>query len=1090
MEEHMTQAYFETPSWYEALTLNERVQALQIGQITETADEEPIHGEIAQKRWQRWRAQTPFSNDIYFVKRLDASRLSEDDFIWILGAPSQKLRQRFAQPPEWLHEVERIYSEWLSKEAGEGSSAEGDLGFLQIARPLINSGHQKFQAGLTALQQQYSQLPFDPQTVEQLFLPPLFKHLSTVAGRTMVLELNVARVQERLRGETPEDRFKDFIRQLHQPQNVLDILQEYPVLARQLVRAVDFWVRNSLEFLTRLCADWPALRTLFPPTEGNTSPGRLVKLNGGAGDTHREGRSVMIAEFESGARLVYKPHSLAVDQHFGELLAWLNERGEHPPFRILKVLERGEYGWVEFVTAHGCEAPEQLNRFYQRLGAFLALLYVLDATDFHHENLLAVGENPVMVDLEALFHPRLNYLHSAPSFEFAQRSFSHSVLRVGLLPQQIWVNEEGMGLDLSGMGGAEGQQTPFAVLTADNQGTDEMRFVRKRMEFGASQNRPTLNGAHVSLDDHADDLVAGFTEMYRLLHNRRAELLAADGPLTAFADDEVRLIARATKIYAQVLQESYHPNVLRSALDRDRLLDRLWVGIDYRPELARLIPAEQADLQKGDIPFFASRPASKHVWTSQGAEVTNFLAESSLDVVRNNIDALSETDLSRQLWFIQSSLAAMKATTHEVAVNTSVKQDAGTITTDRQQIIDAASAIGDRLITTAYQDDEFVSWAGLQMVQDKRWSVTPLGSDLYSGSGGIAFFLAYLGSVTGDEKYILLARKSLHTIIRQLDEVRAAKPQAAFSLGAFSGDSSLIYLLTHLGELWREPARLEKAEQLALSMEPSIVEDKSFDVLGGAAGYLSVLSGLYDLIGGPKILQSAVKCADYLLGKAEPQERGLAWTNGSNIATAPLTGYSHGTAGIAHALLRITAITGDERYREAALGAIAYERSQFLPDQRNWRDWRDLPSNTDIAPRSMTAWCHGAPGIGLARLKTLALVDDAEARNEIEIALETTARRGFGGNHCLCHGDLGNLELLLEAGREPGYAEWRDVAMRHAGALITFAQQRGWLCSTPNGVETPGLMLGLAGIGYGLLRAADPDAIPSVLTLQPPRRNQ
>jgi hypothetical protein len=35
-------------------------------------------------------------------------------------------------------------------------------------------------------------------------------------------------------------------------------------------------------------------------------------------------------------------------------------------------------------------------------------------------------------------------------------------------------------------------------------------------------------------------------------------------------------------------------------------------------------------------------------------------------------------------------------------------------------------------------------------------------------------------------------------------------------------------------------------------------------------------------------------------------------------------------------------------------------------------------------------------------------------------------------------------------------------------------------------VETPGLMIGLAGIGYGLLRLARPNDVPSVLQLAAP----
>jgi lantibiotic modifying enzyme len=45
--------------------------------------------------------------------------------------------------------------------------------------------------------------------------------------------------------------------------------------------------------------------------------------------------------------------------------------------------------------------------------------------------------------------------------------------------------------------------------------------------------------------------------------------------------------------------------------------------------------------------------------------------------------------------------------------------------------------------------------------------------------------------------------------------------------------------------------------------------------------------------------------------------------------------------------------------------------------------------------------------------------------------------------------------------------------------------EHGWISGVPHGVETPGLLLGLAGTGYGLLRMAAPDRVPSVLTLDP-----
>ena len=139
---------------------------------------------------------------------------------------------------------------------------------------------------------------------------------------------------------------------------------------------------------------------------------------------------------------------------------------------------------------------------------------------------------------------------------------------------------------------------------------------------------------------------------------------------------------------------------------------------------------------------------------------------------------------------------------------------------------------------------------------------------------------------------------------------------------------------------------------------------------------------------------------------------------------------------------------------------------------------RPLPAG--VSPFRV-AWCHGAPGIGLARAAGLAYLDDEVARQEVEAAARTTYQDGFGRNHSLCHGDLGNLELLSIVG-----GEWAEVHSQLSGAILEGIQQKGPLCGVPFGLETPGLMNGLAGIGYGLLRLAAPDKVPSVLLMRPP----
>jgi lantibiotic modifying enzyme len=212
----------------------------------------------------------------------------------------------------------------------------------------------------------------------------------------------------------------------------------------------------------------------------------------------------------------------------------------------------------------------------------------------------------------------------------------------------------------------------------------------------------------------------------------------------------------------------------------------------------------------------------------------------------------------------------------------------------------------------------------------------------------------------------------------------------------------------------------------------------------------------------------------------------------------PLTGFSHGAAGIVLSLLRLAEVSGEERFRQTALDALAYERSLFSPRWQNWPDLREDPATaTGMESQEqtqheeehtfMTAWCHGAPGIGLARLASLEYIDDAAIREEIDIALKTTVAEGFGRNHSLCHGDFGNLETLLVAAQTLDQSHYHEQLQHITAMLLDSFKTHGWVTGVPLGLETPGLMTGLAGIGYELLRLAEPEKVPSVLLLAPPR---
>jgi lantibiotic modifying enzyme len=205
---------------------------------------------------------------------------------------------------------------------------------------------------------------------------------------------------------------------------------------------------------------------------------------------------------------------------------------------------------------------------------------------------------------------------------------------------------------------------------------------------------------------------------------------------------------------------------------------------------------------------------------------------------------------------------------------------------------------------------------------------------------------------------------------------------------------------------------------------------------------------------------------------------------------APLTGLSHNASGIGLALFELYASTGRRGFLETARGAFAYEDSLFDANEGNWPDLRFSADQTHFA----RLWCHGAPGIALARLRA-ATLDPDHAKNYIElarIALATTIRAIEENlaeprpDASLCHGLAGLGEVCLFASQSLNDPSYREVANSLADELISrYATTGDWPSGAPSGGPNPSLMLGLAGIGYWFLRLHDMEQVASVLLVTP-----
>lgn len=1048
---------------------------------------------LAEDTFRSWIREPAFKEDSdAFHKRLVVDGLNENSLKKILGISLDD--SRMGSTLEWVQVcTTAIQSYFDSADLQDDSSY--DIGFLRLVEPLIKQfkvqlGHDLDPSVLPRQNNEANLVPVE--LAMSAFEQTLSERLISIITRTLVLELNVSRLRNELSGVDSNERFDDFVSRLKDDQIMLSIFREYPVLLRQATICTMLCKDAYQELFERLREDWDEIWETF---YCDISPTMLEQVEMGVGDLHNGGRSVCILTFKGGHKLVYKPRPLAVDENFQRLLEWINDTGWGLDFRTIKVVSKNTYGWAEFVEPDNCTSYEGIKRFYQRQGGYLALFRMLNATDFHYENIIAAGEQPIFVDLESLLSPQ-KVVGDNVQYQNLSSFIQNSVLRLGLLPQKIWNNsDQPQGIDISGLGGTEGQMIPHSVPRIDKEATDEMHFVRTHVSLPETHNRPkTIDDNSISAIDYTNDLLSGFTRMYELLTEHKDYLLSSSSPIESFGDNTIRYIARPTRFYAIRLYESYHPDFLRSGLDKDRFFEQLWIDMIDKPH-ARLITAEREDMWRGDIPVFTTYPNSCDLYTSQGTQIKNFFSCSGYDSVREQIQSLSEEDMERQLWLIKSSLLTLimgdeklQTPPYRILIRT---KEAG-----QSEFLEESEKVAERLLTLALRDQDSVTWMGISLVEDKHWTLQGLSLDLYNGISGIALFLGYLGYITKENKYTELARVITNNISKSLMQWREEQKEEfkPWPIGGFGEISGALYTLTHLCALWDDGDLWIQAEQLVDDLASMIKYDKEYDIVTGSAGCIAVLLGYHQLTGSQQALEAAVVAGDHLIScsKLTQTKVGVGWP--SKMSNQPLTGFSHGVAGIAWALMWLASATSNSLYESAAESALEYERSMYDPEKLNWPDLRNslgLEETSDdmLAPDYMMMWCHGAPGIALARVSTPGFLRDSAMIDEANVAVTSTLKLGFGLSHSLCHGDLGNAEILYEVGLALNDKVLTSKSIRMASGVIDSVHKDGWLCGTPLHVETPGLMTGLAGIGFGFLRFAFPERIPCILKMSPPPRD-
>lgn len=337
---------------------------------------------------------------------------------------------------------------------------------------------------------------------------------------------------------------------------LFSLFKKFPVLASLWRLVIGQWRRQLNEVLSRLKADRRVLSQTF--FDGRPI-GKIIDARGGLSDRHNSGRTVMRLTFDAGS-IIYKPRSGAGEWEWFSLLNWMNQNSFRPKLRAARVVPRQGYCWMESIEAAPCKNEAGAQRFFQRMGGMIAAAHLLKAVDCHRDNIIASGEYPVLVDVDALWHV---------SPVTKTQSLSDVLYRTGFFPDS---NRRGL-------------QSRSSALGRGTTGTHRARISERPLE-------PSI---------YTREIVAGFARGWRCILGTRNRRAAFARRVRQIRSQERRWIYWATETYAAIRRASLQPPALRSGVERDELITRLCT--ENRVTSAP-IDAEVQNLKRLDIPYF------------------------------------------------------------------------------------------------------------------------------------------------------------------------------------------------------------------------------------------------------------------------------------------------------------------------------------------------------------------------------------------------------------------------------------------------------------------------------------------------------
>lgn len=860
--------------------------------------------------------------------------------------------------------------------------------------------------------------------------------------KSLLYCMNVERVDGKLIGNTPEDRYAEFSNTEHCITSMKDM---FPSLERQIYSELKEKCKYLISVTGELEKNISKITTYFFGIEI-----KKIESVSNSGDWHND-KCVLVFTLDGGSKVVYKPTKGKNLEFLKNVLGFFFE----PEYlNLYDFIYSNEGTWVKFIEYKEENDPCIIKQFYKNYGQIIFISYLLGVNDLHYENLIASGQYPIISDVETIFSSYLFFQTHSYDYDAqynASKQLIYGVMATGLVP--IYSMTEYFGGDVSCL---SSKGIKLFVEKVMNIYRDDM-YIEPQLELINSYNHMPSKSIDPLL--YKDSIISGFEKAQETFFARKEEIVE-------FVVDHInmvesRIILNMTKGYSKIVKIKSDPRYRMMPQTYDDLLVNLKRSNMFND---RVFNHEVFELQKGNIPSFYWCDELNYAYGYCGSE-----KRSVMDIAKFNKHELKtildyqtdESMIKRQKKLIIEAIDSNIALGIEYnGLHRFRERD---VKVDRNTL---RKNIDENVIRG---NDGTVSWIGLMVNDKEQLEYAALDWTLYSGLVGLGhvYFSDY---ITRQDEY---AYDMLGKIYQTLEIVMEKGRFDNYNISYYCGLTGIYSFMVKMKSIGITANKKMDHTLYVLQnlIRKNIGISSCYDTLTGIhSAVMYFFSQRSDDLFAEQILQEISK---YFVSNFQVQlmERDFNYAS-----------FAHGYSGIITSIMCLNRVEPDGNYKEWVNVLWKKETGLYEGDFK-WKDMR----NAEYLHSHF--WCHGSCGIMTARLVWIkygflkdGLLEDVR-EDEIIMQLgkyktDIVSGKYDSQNYSLCHGNGAFIEFLISYYR---VFEDHGTPNTYIDRIIRDAEKHGFSCiGAPGAINAIGFMVGESGIQYMLNRCKHSD-LPSLL---------